>query len=111
MKKYKRERLKDILIDHVFDFCFHEIVHKIESKNIKLAYDNPEHEYDPEIRSFIQDALKTGYVKSYFSPRETEYFTILIDEDIVYKGLTDKLLNLGFIKGPKLFGEIENAQN
>lgn len=43
-------KLKDILIDHIFDHCFNEVVQKVESPGLNLTLDDPSQLQDPDIK-------------------------------------------------------------
>lgn len=111
MRTRKRHRLKDILINHVFDYCYNEVVKKFESEGFKFSSDGPEGFKDPSIQTLIEHSLKKGNSKFYHGTRDSEYCKILVEKDVTQKALIDKLLHQGFRKGKKLYKHIENAHS
>ena len=109
--RQKKERLKDVLIDHVFDHCFNEIVHKVEADGIKINYDNPEQLNDPVIKSLVQAAIKSKSFKAYVAVRDSKYCKLLVADKTVHKSLIEKLESLGFSKGKRLYERIHKAHD
>lgn len=106
----KIEKLKDILIDHVFDYGYNEVVQKVESPGINVTFDDPSQLQDPVTKSLIESAVKTGNFKAFYTTREKKYCKILLGENTVHRSLIIKLETLGYKKGKKLHGDIEKAQ-
>lgn len=111
MRPRKRNRLKDILINHVFDYCYNEIVKKFESEGFNFSSDGPEGFKDPSIQTLIEHSIKRGSSRFYHGTRDSEYCKILVKKDHTQKTLIDKLLHHGFRKGKKLYKHIENAHS
>jgi hypothetical protein len=82
----KIEKLKDILIDHVFDYGFNEVVKKVESPGINVTYDDPSQLQDPVIKSLIDSAGKSGNFKAYYSTRNKKYCKILHGDNTIELG-------------------------
>lgn len=107
----KANRLKDILIDHVFDHCFNEVVRKIESPGFKITYEDPKELEDPLSQSIIESIKKSGKLKFQYTTRDNEFCKVLVDDNTVHKSLITKLEALGFKKGKHLYRRIEKAHN
>ncbi len=108
--KRKRERIKDVLIDHVYDFCFNEVVQRIEGGGMKLTYDDPVHLKDEATAVLLDQIKKSNKIKAYFTTRETEYCEILTEPDYLHSTLIKKLKFSGFSKGKVLLKEVLKAQ-
>ena len=104
------EKLKDILIDHVFDYGFNEVVQKVESDEINVTYDDPRELEDPGTKTLVDSIRKSGSFKAYYTTRDKKYCKILLGENTVHKSLIQKLELLGYRKGKRLYGRIEKAQ-
>jgi len=103
------ERLKDIIIDHVYDYCFNEIVMKIEGGGHKIELGGKSKiEDDPFMQDIHEAIKKSGEYKAYYDKRNKKYCKI-IEGEIVVKSFTDKLLYLGFEKSDTLHLEINEA--
>ena len=78
MKKREQERLKDILIDHIYDFCFNEVVKKIEGDDDKLTLDVGMKIEDDPITSLLFNRIKKAKkIKAYHASRNQTYYKVL----------------------------------
>lgn len=109
MRKFNR--LKDILVDHVFDYCFNEVVQKIESPGVNIIYDDPEGLDTPAMKQVIDTALKSEKFSGTYTVRNVKYCEILVDNNTIHKSLSERLELLGFKKAKRLNKKIEKAQN
>jgi len=100
--KREKERLKDILIDHVYDYCNNEIVHKLEGDNIKLEYDNPKLLNDPVTKSLVEQIKKSKKIKGYYKNRETKFCNLITEDNLIQSTLSEKLNFCGFKKSKNL---------
>ncbi len=110
ISKRKKERIKDVLIDHVFDFCFNEVVQRVEGGGIKLTYDDPVHLKDPTTAVVLEQIKKSDNLKAYYTTRETDYCEILTEPDYLHSTLIQKLKLSGFSKGKSLHKQVLKAQ-
>jgi len=78
MRPRNRYRLKDILINHVFDYCYNEVVKKFESEGFKFSSDGTEGFKNPSIQTLIEHSIKNGSIKFYHGKRDSEYCKILV---------------------------------
>ncbi len=108
--KREKEKLKDILIDHVYDFCFNEIVQRIESDGIELTYDDPKLLNNPEDKALLEQIKRPKSFRGYYTTRETEYCNIIRNENKLPKTLNDKLKLSGFSRKKSLIKNISSAQ-
>ena len=111
MCKKKNERIKDIIIDHIFDYCYNDIVHKAEGGGISLSAESGEQLGDPVMKSLDDAARDSGNYKNYFGPREVEYCTVLVREDTIHKAFSEKLQVLGIKKSKTLYRKIISAHS
>ncbi len=107
----KHNRLKDILINHVFDHCYNEVVQRIESPVVNLTFEDPRELETPETKYLVEQAKNSGSFRSFYTTRNKEYCKVLINDNTVHKALIIKLTALGFSKGKKLFGRIRKAHD
>jgi len=100
--KKKIERIKDILIDHVYDFCYNEIVQRIEGGGDSFTYDDPAHLKELKIKEIVDSISKSRNRKAYYTTRNTESCQIIFGTDSLHSSLIDKFQKAGFSKGKKL---------
>ena len=110
MTKRKRERIKDVLIDHVYDFCYNEVVQQVEGGGLKLTYDDPVHLKDPTTAVIYDQIKKSKNIRAHYTTRETEYCEILTEPDYLHSTLIKKLQFSGFSNGKILHKEVLKAQ-
>jgi hypothetical protein len=109
MKSQLKERLKDIIIDHVYDYCFNEVVMKIEGGGNKIELGRGSKvEDDPFMQVIHENIKKSGEYKAYYDKRNKKYCKIIEGKNI-FKSFTDKLVYLGFEKSDTLHLEINEA--
>ncbi|WP_282019188.1 hypothetical protein [Salegentibacter mishustinae] len=109
--KKKKERIKDILIDHVYDFCNNEIIQKMEGGGNSLTYDDPVHLKDPETKVIAEYIKKSKDLKLHYTTRNEEFCEIITKPDYLHSTLIKKLLNSGFSKGKNLHKNVVEAQD
>lgn len=107
----KHNRLKDILINHVFDHCYNEVIQRIESPGINITFEDPKELEDPATKSFVDQVRNSGQIRGYYTTRDKQYCKVLINDNTVQKSLIKKLTALGFRKGKRLYSRIENAHD
>lgn len=107
----KHNRTKDILINHVFDHCYNEVVQKIDSPGSNITIEDPHALKDLAIKALVDQVIKSGNVRGYYTTRDKEYCKILIDDNTVHRSLIIKLNSLGISKGRRLYSRIEKAHN
>ena len=107
--KTKNERIKDILIDHVYDYCYNEKIQKLEGDGIKLEYEDPKLLEEPSMKILAEQIMKSKKIKGYFGIRETEYCQIMSDDKLIHSSLSKKLKFSGFKKSKKLEKNIIKA--
>ena len=107
--KAKKERIKDILVDHVYDYCYNEKVQKLEGDGIKLEYEDPKLLEESSMKILVDQILKSTKIKGYYEIRETEYCKIISDDRLIHSSLSRKLKFSGFKKSKNLEKNIIKA--
>lgn len=107
----KKERIKDILIDHVYDYCNNEIVQRMEGGGHTITYDDPRHLKDPATEAIADLIKKSKNAKLNYTTRNVEFCEIITSPDYVHSTLIEKLLKSGFSKGKGLYRNVVEAQN
>lgn len=110
MRILLKERLKDIIIDHVYHYCFNEKIKKLEGDNINLNIDvEADINDDPVTKSAYEQILKSKEKLNFrFETRNTIYCSI-IEGNAVHKSFMERLLAQGFVKSDKLASQIEDS--
>lgn len=110
MRKRLKERLKDIIIDHINDYCYNEVVQKIEGGTASLTLDaGSKIKDDPVLQPFYDFKIKSqGPIKMYFTVRNATHCQV-IEGNMILKSFSEKLLSQGFKKSDKLSTFIEDA--
>lgn len=108
--KTRNERLKDILIDFVYDHCYNEIVQRMEGDGSSITYDDPSVLEEPMTARFVEQLKNSKRFRAYYTTRDTEFCQILTDKKKLSLGLSKRLENSGFKIGIKLIKKIQSAQ-
>lgn len=109
--KKKKERIKDILIDHVYDFCYNEIVQRMEGGGHSLTFDNPTQLKDPTTKAIVDLIKNSKNVKGYYTTRDAKFCKIITSPNSLHSTLIDKLQKSNFSKGRGLQKNIISAQD
>lgn len=109
--KAKHNRLKDILINHVYDYGYNQVVQKIEGEGFSLTYEDPTIPKGDFEKHLIENALKTGPLKAYYSTRDKEYCKVIEEDGVLHKELINKLLDSKFQKSNSLFRRVKKAHD
>ncbi len=105
MKTRTQERLKDIIIDHVYSHCYDEIIKTIEGEEPSDKYPGD----DPDLRKIYDTFIKTsGEVKILNDIRRATHCRIIIDKAIE-TSLAGKLESLGYPGNGALTKKVEDA--
>ena len=112
MKKRQKERLKDIIIDHIYDYCYNEVVKKIKGDSANITLDaHSKIEDDPLLQSIFDNLIKPSKSIKMVHDKRNENYCKVIEGNVVHKSFMDKLLSQGFNKSKKLNEQIETALN
>lgn len=111
ISRKKKERLKDILIDHVYDYCYNQIVQKIEGDGIKMTSEVPSLLNEETDKIILDKLSKSKKIKMYYETRQTKYCNIILTKDDLHKSLLEKLKQLGFSKGKNLKSRVVETHN
>ncbi len=107
----QHNRLKDILINHVFDYCNNEVVQRIESQNHIISFSDPKELEQDGTKLLLELAKESGIKRAYYTTRDAAYCEVLVGKNELHKTLVDRLLALGFSKGRALYSSVEKAHN
>lgn len=107
----KKERLKDLLIDHVYDYCYNEIVQRIEGDGNSLTFDDPALLDLPETARFVEKLRMAKQYRAYYTTRDDEFCQIVPNKEDLSLRLTKRLKNSGFKSGKKMINQVLKAQN
>lgn len=106
LRDRQRARLKDVIIDYVYYYCFDQKVLRIRTHSGDVfSYDTRElAKNDPLLEHFKGNVKRIGS-----ETRNSEYCKILLGEPKVHEALTRRLLTLGFKKSKSLYKELEES--
>lgn len=108
--KTRSERVKDILIDFVYDHCYNEIVQRMEGDGNSITYDDPSVLEEPGIARFVEQLISSKQFRAYYTTRHTEFCQILPNNKELSQGLSERLNNSGFKVGNNLTKKVQRAQ-
>ena len=112
MRRKLKERLKDIIIDYIYHYCYNEVVKKIEGKTIKITLpEGSSTQDDPVLKSLIDYMMIPPTSVKMFHDVRNEAYCKLIEGDVVHKSFMDNLLSQGYKKSDKLSSHIEGTLN
>jgi hypothetical protein len=110
MRRLKKERLKDIIIDHIYHYCFNEIVKKIKGDSANITLDvGSKLEDDQTLNDIYEKLIKPSKSINFSYDTRNATHCIVIEGKNVQKTFMDKLLGLGFKKSNKLHYHIESS--
>jgi hypothetical protein len=107
----KHNRMKDILIDYVFDHCNNEVVQRIEAPGLKIEYSTPRDLENLIPKSLIDQAKKSGNISAFYTTRGGEYCKVLVGNKFLSQSLAERVVSHGFREGNFLYKKIEAAYN
>jgi hypothetical protein len=95
MTQERDEKIKDAIIDYIYDYCFVDKVKFLEGDNLKLQVD-PDSNFDDDdvIKSLKDSAIRSGSPLSYGFRKRTNEYCKLSDEG-VHKRFLDKIEGIG----------------
>ena len=104
MRTKSKERLKDIIIDHIYSHCYDEIVRTIEGEQPEeKSYD------DPDLQKIYNTFIKTsGEVKIFHDIRRATHCRVIVDRSVEPE-LLQKLVSQGYNKNGKTTRDVEEA--
>lgn len=110
MEKRLKERLKDIIIDSIFDYCENEIVkkHITKSAYIETTEEIPFKE-NSILNIVLPRMMKSPDYRVYFDKRDKEFCAILSEDgNRIHEIFFRKLEYLGYKRNENLKKEVEN---
>ncbi|MBW8244403.1 hypothetical protein K1F50_16455 [Muricauda oceani] len=108
--KTKNERIKDILIDFVYDHCYNEIVQRMEGDGSSITYDDPSALKEPRTERFVEQLTNSKQFRAYYTTRGTEFCQIISNKQELAFGLSKRLQNSGFKIGNKLDKQVQKVR-
>lgn len=111
MFRFKRnfERLKDILIDQVYDYCYNDIVQRLEGDGNSITYDDPSLLKDEVTAKFVEQIKNSRSVRAYYTTRDTNFCQLVTEHENIAPSLTKKL-ELSGIRNKKTITQVLKAQ-
>jgi hypothetical protein len=112
MRNRYKEKLKDCLINYLYDYCFNEKVVVIEGGGIKITMDpDVKVEEDPIYGDLIQEIIKSqGPSKMGYEIRNVQFCDLVVNEIVHSKFLT-RLEENGFKKDKVKLCDIQEGIN
>ncbi len=107
----QHNRLKDILINHVFDHCHNEVVQRIDSQTVNISFSDSKELEEEGNKRLLDQAKESGIKRAYYTTRDAVYCEVFVGKNVLHKTLVDRLLSLGFRKGRSLYIRVEKAHN
>ncbi|HEX2967756.1 MAG TPA: hypothetical protein VHO46_01535 [Bacteroidales bacterium] len=105
MRTRSGERIKDIIIDHVYSRCYDAIARKIEGEDADEKYPGD----DADMQKIYETFIKTsGEVRIFHDLRRATHCRIIVDRS-VEPLLTEKLDSEGFQSNARMTRKVEDA--
>lgn len=107
----KFERLKDILIDHVYDYCYNEIVQKMEGDGNSITYDSPSLLEDEATSRFVEKIKNANHFRAYYTTRDKEFCQLITTPDYISPKLIAKVEISKIRSGRNFINKVAKAQD
>lgn len=111
MTKRKFERLKDILIDHVYDYCYNEIVQKMEGDGNSITYDSPSLLNEEPTARFVDQLKNAKHFRAYYTTRDTDFCQIITPPDFISPKLSNRFDQSKIRRGTNIIKKVDKAQS
>jgi hypothetical protein len=110
MKRRLKERLKDIIIDQIYHYCYNEVVLKIESDTLNVTLEAGNKLKDnPYIKELISKFIgSSDKAKMHYDTRNDTYCNLIEGREPL-KSFMDRLIVQGYKRSENLHNNIENA--
>ena len=96
MKQIDQEKIKDIIIDYIYDFLYQDKVKIIKSDSVNITVDpNYDIKKDELLSSLLKSAVNSGKFKMYYGEREVSYCELVTSEGVHHEFL-NRVERLGF---------------
>lgn len=103
INEIEKERLKDILIDFLYDYFFNQKVKVMEGDGIKLnIHPDANVDDDPVTKSLSESIKKSKNISLRYDLRDEKTCEVIKDKLYTHKDLTNRLQRLGFEKSDEL---------
>lgn len=112
MKRRNKERLKDVIIDHIYNRCYNDVIRILEGEigNVALA-DSATSEDDLFLRKIYDNLIRPSVsVRMFHDIRNATKCRITVGE-IIESSFQEELHALGYSKGKELNGHVFEALN
>lgn len=105
MRTKTKERLKDIIIDHIYSHCYNEIARTVLGE--KTDEDQPG--YDPDLQGIYDTFIRTsGEVRILQDLRRATHCRVIVDKAIEPL-LAEKLVSQGYSTNGRMTRKVEDA--
>lgn len=106
MRTRSSERLKDIIIDHIYSHCYDEIAKTLDGENSEMHPGD-----DPELQKIYDTFVKTsGEVRIYNDLRRATHCRVIVDKAI-QPAVAEKLVSEGYKNNGRLTKQVSEALN
>lgn len=105
MRTRSKERLKDIIIDHIYSHCYDEIARTLDGENPAEMHPGD----DPELQKIYDTFVKpSGEVRIYNDLRRATHCRVIVDKAI-QPAVAGKLASEGYKNGNRLTKQVDDA--
>lgn len=105
MRTRSRERIKDVIIDHIYSHCYDEIARTLDGENQAEMHPGD----DPELQKIYDTFVKTsGEVRIYNDLRRATHCRVIVDKEI-QPAVADKLAAEGYKNSGRLTKQVSDA--
>lgn len=108
MKKRLEERLKDIIIDHIYNYCYNEVVKTLAGEDY-AEQDKIPSEEDPFMRKMYDAYIKPSPAVKIFHDIRTATQCRILEGKMIQQSFSRKLLALGYRDSNELNSEVAKA--
>jgi hypothetical protein len=94
----QQEKIKDVIIDYIFDFLYQDRVQFIKSDNINISV-GPNYEINKDIllSTLIKSAIDSGSFNMYYGEREVNYCELVSAQGVHHEFL-NRIERLGYLR-------------
>lgn len=105
MRTKTTERLKDIIIDHIYSYCYDEIARTIEGEKAEENYPGD----DPDLQKIYDTFIKpSGEIRIFHDVRRATHCRVIVDKAIE-PSLAGKLVSQGYSNNGGMTRKVEKA--
>lgn len=105
MRTKSKERLKDIIIDHIYSHCYDEIARTLDGEDPAERHTGD----DPELQKIYNTFVKpSGEVRIYNDLRRATHCRIIVDKAI-QPAVAEKLASEGYKNNSRMTSQVSDA--